>query len=781
MNCLPVTECIREFPLRQQYPSIVPKKESNNQSNVKIEKDLNMHSLAQTKIKCFPRINLNMNGEFQKLRLKSRSGKDLGEFNAKVLSLNNMKNKSLLKQNKLKNLNKSILLSSLMSKDNSKKLVTLVPIESVKEKKHTINLSKLTNVISPEKDGSCVENKTCKPKTVLLKRNIINNKCHIEKQDTNTIVIDNFTKNKCNEKEKFECNKINSAFVENESDLKKKENVNSNIRLFEKTDKLVNTNSLPESSKSILYCKSKNVIGSTSSIITIDKKSVRRLSDANKIIDKNSDLSSYEPGNDEILSNNKKQLFLLPTNNEDDTDVSSTQKLPTFLNKSNDFRFSLECTDILNNERNNKNISEYKKTLDQNTEAEEKLSWNGYTETELNDDTFFHVMHFKHTNPVVTKTNNPENVLSKNISDELSKSILDDNELFSRFDLDKEIRYYLTEKSLQAEADDKANKTRKNRFIINNGPIQMLIDNNSLNPLRVEEVYSVEPIKSPPRNENMPDISKQTFEKVYSVKAVENVNQENNINNNLLMPVLKAPQTFNENVETFTKDMCNKNSETNKVQKILSETIRFHSKIFKQLKTDFLTVKKMNDVGIMNIHRAVLNNKIRDVERHLMVLKACDIDVDIPTKFYMTSLELAIKHKMSTDIVKLLLQYGANPTSPKKVHESALIMACKMEHILLPELIKHVKFIEQLNNVDNNGYSPLHYCAQNGNLKGVILLINKGVDINLRENTFGRTAVFLAIQHRHFLVATKLIENGAEKNIPTFSGQTIISMEDRFT
>lgn len=75
------------------------------------------------------------------------------------------------------------------------------------------------------------------------------------------------------------------------------------------------------------------------------------------------------------------------------------------------------------------------------------------------------------------------------------------------------------------------------------------------------------------------------------------------------------------------------------------------------------------------------------------------------------------------------------------------------------------------------GYAPLHYCAQNGNLKGVISLINMGANIDLRENRSGRTPLFLALENKHAVVAQTLIEKGASINIYNFYGHTILSLQ----
>lgn len=771
---IPRTEYIREFPLRQQYPSIKPANKNRpankNLSEIKVGTNLYLQSLVSTKVKSSPKNNLNMKVEFQKLRLKSQSGKDLGEFNAQVLPLNNIKSKSLLKQNIFKNFNRSVLLSNLMSQDNSKKLVTLIPVQSMKVKK----------------DDGNVDNKIHKPKTILLKRITTNDQFHKEKQeDANTIVTDNCINNECNKKGKSEYNQIQSILVNNENNLKKKENKYCTVTLFEQIDQLENKNSLDELeyknsldelSKSTQILKSRNVIDSTSFLTTIPNKLVSISSDANKIIDKGPDLDNQKSDNGEIINNKKKTLFLLPINNEDNTDVSSKQKLPRFLKKGDDFTFSSTFADILQDEKNNKNISEYKNILDENMETDNIGSLNGYFK-KIYDDSLVSTNNCKGNIAVITKASDHENFTSQNINDDLSTNMLDNDlpfpyELSSSWSILNEIVNYIKEKTCKDKVT-KAMKTLYNYITKKQSiPLHFSTEFKSLNGAKSQKDI-LESKNLPLTDENVSDILKIKLKEVYTTNTNENCNQRNNIYNDFPMSLLNEPQKSNEYLEQFTKDICTKNSGANKVQQILSQRSTFHNKIFEQLKKDFETVTKMDETGMLNIHKAVIHNRINDVQRYLMVLKACSIDVDIPTEFEMTSLELAVKHNVSTEIVKLLLEYGANPVSSKQIHESALIIASKKNYILLPELIKHVTSVELLNNVDCMGFAPLHYCAQNGNIKGIASLINMGADVNLRENRFGRTALFFAMENNHPLIAKKLIENGANINIPNFSGQTL--------
>ncbi|XP_015176794.1 PREDICTED: putative uncharacterized protein DDB_G0282499 isoform X2 [Polistes dominula] len=786
MENLSVTE-VREFPLRQQYPSITSVNKNKDLSNKRVETNLYLQSLISTNIKTSSQINSKMKGEFQKLRLKSPSGKDLGEFNAQVLPLKNIKGKSVLKRNVYKNLRKSILLSSLMSKDNARKFVTVVPVLSMKVKQNDIKLSNLTNVISSEKDDSYVDSKIRKHKTVILKKITTNDQFHKEKQkDANTIVTDNCINNECNKKGESEYNQIQSSLVKNEKNFKKKESKYCTVKLLENMDQVEKKNLLSELSKSTQFLKSKNVIDSTSSLTTIANKLVSISNDANKIIDQGPDLDNHKSGNGEIINNKRKTLFLLPINNENNSDEFSKQKLSRSQKEGDDFTVSSTFVDILQDERNNKTISECKKTLDQNMEADNIVSLDDNCKKNLNyDDSLIFINH-KGNNSVITKASDNENFISQNINDESdeSENTLDNNipclnELSSSWSIIKETTNYIKDETNKEKAM-KAIETLHN-YIIRTQSIPLTISKKfkPLNGTKLEEDLLLEHKKLPLTDENISDenvsdISKIKLKEPNVANNNENCNQRNNIYNDLPYSLVNKSQESNEYLEQFTKDICNKNSGANKVQQILSQKTTFHNKIFEQLKKDFATVTKMDENGMLNIHKAVVNNRICDVKRYLMVLKACSIDIDIPTDFEMTSLELAIKHNVSPEIVKLLLEYGANPVSSKQIHESALIIASKESYILLPEIIKHVTSVELLNNVDCMGFAPLHYCAQNGNLKGITSLINMGADINLRENRCGRTALFLAVENNHPLIAKELIQNGAVINIPNFSGQTIM-------
>ncbi|XP_015108756.1 uncharacterized protein LOC107035714 [Diachasma alloeum] len=201
-------------------------------------------------------------------------------------------------------------------------------------------------------------------------------------------------------------------------------------------------------------------------------------------------------------------------------------------------------------------------------------------------------------------------------------------------------------------------------------------------------------------------------------------------------------------------------------------------KLYTQLQRDFANVRKFDENGFLNIHRAVLDEDVVGLRKQLMLLKACKISVDIPTQEGQTSLELAIKFVNSEEIIRLLLRAGANPTSSQTAHDSALTMASREGMRCLPLLIKHAPTPGALNYVDSSGFAAIHHCSQLGNYDGVMALIAADADLNVRDGKSGRTALFHALENDELRIARELLTSGAKPNLPNFAGQTCYHLID---
>ncbi|XP_058797110.1 uncharacterized protein LOC131667609 [Phymastichus coffea] len=210
-------------------------------------------------------------------------------------------------------------------------------------------------------------------------------------------------------------------------------------------------------------------------------------------------------------------------------------------------------------------------------------------------------------------------------------------------------------------------------------------------------------------------------------------------------------------------------------------------KIMKKLLKDFEATKYYDEDGYLGIHKAVVNNNLQDVQKHILILKAVKRNIDICTEDGQTSLELAVELEVDPQIAKILLDSGAQPISSKAVHDSALILAAKKSSRLLPLLLKYVDRNHKLLNAKNSeGFAAIHYCAQSGYLEGVTELIKHGADVNVQDERSGRTALFYAVDTKstevlrevYNEIAQKLVDNGAFSNIPTYSKHSVLSIID---
>lgn len=105
-------------------------------------------------------------------------------------------------------------------------------------------------------------------------------------------------------------------------------------------------------------------------------------------------------------------------------------------------------------------------------------------------------------------------------------------------------------------------------------------------------------------------------------------------------------------------------------------------------------------------------------------------------------------------------------------------LRCLLSHFLGKTIVYNcfiVKF---------SGLAAIHYCAQRGDLEGITHLMKHHANVNLQDERSGRTALFYAIEAKHgdrkmyYEIAHKLLENGADVNIQTFSKHTVMSLID---
>ncbi|EZA58638.1 B-cell lymphoma 3 protein-like protein [Ooceraea biroi] len=266
-----------------------------------------------------------------------------------------------------------------------------------------------------------------------------------------------------------------------------------------------------------------------------------------------------------------------------------------------------------------------------------------------------------------------------------------------------------------------------------------------------------------------------------SFKLPNNVTHTHNNSVSKSPDVIEQEKENDFDIDNFINQICEENSilkmkDTLKPSRTNAKCVR----IIGQLERDFERAKQHDENGRLSIHNAVLSNNIYLVQRQLIVLKLRKENVDIPTENGETSLELAIKYDICSEIVKVLLEAGAQPVLPKHTHESAVIIASKQSSPLLPMLISQVSNSKLLDQIDSEGFAALHYCSMHNNLQGAKALLSAGVTIDLKDMKSGRTALFHAVDNSHISVAQALLQAGAIANVPNFAGQTPLLVTEKF-
>ena len=74
---------------------------------------------------------------------------------------------------------------------------------------------------------------------------------------------------------------------------------------------------------------------------------------------------------------------------------------------------------------------------------------------------------------------------------------------------------------------------------------------------------------------------------------------------------------------------------------------------------------------------------------------------------------------------------------------------------------------------------PIHSAVWNGDLEGVQAELDNGVDVDEKDDLWGRTPLHIAAEEGHKEIAELLIANGADVNAKTDYGETPLDFVSR--
>nr|XP_044998940.1 nuclear factor NF-kappa-B p105 subunit isoform X2 [Jaculus jaculus] len=173
-------------------------------------------------------------------------------------------------------------------------------------------------------------------------------------------------------------------------------------------------------------------------------------------------------------------------------------------------------------------------------------------------------------------------------------------------------------------------------------------------------------------------------------------------------------------------------------------------------------------LAIIHLHAQL----VRDLLEVTSGLISNDI-INMRNDLYQTPLHLAVITKQE-DVVEALLRVGADLSLLDRWGNSALHLAAKEGHDkILSILLKHRKAALLIDCPNGEGLNAIHIAVVSSSLPCLLLLVAAGADVNAQEQTSGRTALHLAVEHDNIsLAGCLLLEGDAHVDSTTYDGTT---------
>lgn len=148
----------------------------------------------------------------------------------------------------------------------------------------------------------------------------------------------------------------------------------------------------------------------------------------------------------------------------------------------------------------------------------------------------------------------------------------------------------------------------------------------------------------------------------------------------------------------------------------------------------------------------------------------CEYDINSLTGLLETPLSLSARNGHEA-IVKLLLEFGADPESRNVDDQTALMHAARNGHESIVRLL--LMNGADVESEDESGWTVLMHAAVSGHKAIVNMLLDIGANIESKDAD-GQTALTHAAIYDHEAVMKLLLENGAELESKDAHGQTVL-------
>lgn len=186
--------------------------------------------------------------------------------------------------------------------------------------------------------------------------------------------------------------------------------------------------------------------------------------------------------------------------------------------------------------------------------------------------------------------------------------------------------------------------------------------------------------------------------------------------------------------------------------------------ILELLKTG-LSINMRDSRGRTALHCATLSGHKNTI--HILLKKG--VDVNAKSIYDYTALRNLVVWEHSPDIVRLLLEHGADPEIRSMQNTTALHDAVAMDN--KDALMLLLEFNADVNARLKHGETALHLASDNGCIAMVTTLLDYGAEVNFKTCD-GLTPLYLATLSNHPSIVQLLLNRGANANIASEEGLT---------
>ncbi|XP_071947978.1 uncharacterized protein [Antedon mediterranea] len=171
-----------------------------------------------------------------------------------------------------------------------------------------------------------------------------------------------------------------------------------------------------------------------------------------------------------------------------------------------------------------------------------------------------------------------------------------------------------------------------------------------------------------------------------------------------------------------------------------------------------------------HLHRAILLTV--DIDKVIAVLETGEVWVDTPDKFGFTPLMNAAQ-KGHKDIVKVLIEYGADVNAQTSSGKDALMLTCFVGHLDVVKILR--QHGAKWTVADKGGSTAIHWAVDGGNTELLRWMIRDGADVSARESVSGWTPLIrCATMGGNVDIGRVLINADADVNARDSDGKTAL-------